>query len=321
MAEFGMNMQEDVNEVGTALKRLVEMSSKDLGSEEDVKIKVVLPILRALGYDDGDFKYEGRTGRGYVDVVVERYPTGIVVESKAPRKKLDNYLEQLETYIFHKHGRNRATVAIQTDGEKFNIYGVTGALYKGSLAEFMILSFARSELVSVELARKLIHLLGVQSNQNGAIGDAIARYQKDRERLGTIESDLQALRADRERIDSRIRGLETERAGIPGFSDRSRDKPKARATPSSVYKHPASQHILRLLRERGAFSKSRGVDRKWLDEQLIDKVEGVHNNQAVSFGIMELRDDKGKVENEGGKNSGRRIGKVWLLETHEELNV
>ena len=104
MAEFGMNMQEDVNEVGTALKRLVEMSSKDLGSEEDVKIKVVLPILRALGYDDGDFKYEGRTGRGYVDVVVERYPTGIVVELKAPRKKLDNYLEQLETYIFHKHG-------------------------------------------------------------------------------------------------------------------------------------------------------------------------------------------------------------------------
>jgi hypothetical protein len=43
-------------------------------SEEDVKNKVVLPILRSLGYDDGDFNYERRTGRGYVDVVVEHYP-------------------------------------------------------------------------------------------------------------------------------------------------------------------------------------------------------------------------------------------------------
>src|SRR5271166_3387168 len=209
-------MQEDVNEVVNALKSIIEMSSRDLGSEEDVKIKVVLPILRALGYDDSDFKYEGRTGRGYVDVVVEHYPAGIVVESKAPRKKLDNYLEQLETYIFHKHGRNRVTIAILTDGEKFNIYGVTGALYKGSLEDFRILSFTRSELVSAALLPKLFDLLGKQSNQNGAIGDAIAGYQKDRERLGTIETELQALIADRERIDSRIHALETERTGILG---------------------------------------------------------------------------------------------------------
>ena len=176
----------------------------------------------------------------------------------------------------------------------------------------MILSFARSELVSVELARKLIHLLGVQSNQNGAIGDAIARYQKDRERLGTIESDLQALRADRERIDSRIRGLETERAGIPGFSDRSRDKPKARATPSSVYKHPESAYSPFTQRKGSVFRVARRGP-KWLDEQLIDKVEGVHNNQAVSFGIMELRDDKGKVENEGEKTQAAGLERCGSL--------
>jgi predicted type IV restriction endonuclease len=64
---------QDVNEVANALKRIVEMSARDLASEEDVKIKIVLPILRALGYDDSDFKYEGRTGRGYVDVVVEHF--------------------------------------------------------------------------------------------------------------------------------------------------------------------------------------------------------------------------------------------------------
>jgi len=39
-------MQEEAYEVANALKRIVEMSSRDLDSEEDVKIKVVLPILR-----------------------------------------------------------------------------------------------------------------------------------------------------------------------------------------------------------------------------------------------------------------------------------
>jgi len=119
------------------------------------------------------------------------------------------------------------TVAILTDGNKFNVYGVTGTLYKGSLGNLRILSFTRTDLVSSALLRKLFALLGKQSNQNGAIGDAIAGYQKDRERLGTIETELQALIADRERIDSRIHALETERTGILGFSDRSRDKPKA----------------------------------------------------------------------------------------------
>jgi hypothetical protein len=57
-----------------------------------------------------------------------------------------------------------------------------------------------------------------------------------------------------------------------------------------------------------------------LDEQLVNKVEGVHDHSAVSFGIMELR-DKGKVDHEGGKNSGRPIGIVWLLGTHDKTAI
>ena len=92
-------MQEDVNEVANALKRIAEMSSRDLVSEEDVKIKVVLPILRALGYDDSDFNFEGRTGRGYVDAVVEHYHTGIVVELKSSAKEIKTPRGQLKTYV------------------------------------------------------------------------------------------------------------------------------------------------------------------------------------------------------------------------------
>ena len=107
-----MSMREDADAVANKLKRIAEMPAGALVSEEDVKNKVVLPLLKALGYDDADFNYERRTGRGYVDVVVERFPVGIVVEAKAPRTRLDNYRDQLEAYVFHKHGRDRVTVAV-----------------------------------------------------------------------------------------------------------------------------------------------------------------------------------------------------------------
>jgi hypothetical protein len=127
---------------------------------------------------------------------------------------------------------------------------------------------------------------------------------------------LKALIADRDRIDSQIHELEAERTAILGFSEKSRDKPKAASTPSNDYEYPASQYILDLLREREAFSLPRGVHRQSLNEQLINKAEGVHSKAAVSHGIIELRDDKRAIDHEGGKNSGRRIGKVWLLGTH-----
>jgi hypothetical protein len=244
----GVNMQEDNNEVTKAFRRVAD--TKDLVSEEDVKNKVVLPILRALGYDDSDFNYERRTGRGYVNVVVDHFPTGIVVESKAPRKKLDNFRERLENYVFRKHAKERVTIAILTDGDNFNIYGVTGALYSESLDDHRILSFTRFELNGGALIPKLFHLLGKQSNQNGAISNAVAEYREIRERAETVETELRKLRAERERIDTRIHELETERTAIYGLSDRSTGKSKPTSAPSHVYIREASPYILDILRGR-----------------------------------------------------------------------
>jgi hypothetical protein len=162
-----------------------------------------------------------------------------------------------------------------------------------------MLSFKRSDLVSAALLPKLFDLLGKQSNQNGAIGDAIVGYQKERrERVGTIETELQTLIADRERIDIRVHELEDERTVISAFTDRTRDMPDASPSPSNVYSHSASPHILRLLKEREGFSRPRGVDRKWLDEQLVNKVEGVNTEAALSHGLIELK-PKGQIDHEG----------------------
>ena len=114
------------------LRSIAELATVHLQSEEDVKNKVVLPILRAMEYVDLDFNFERRTGRGYVDVVLERYPIGIVIETKALGKPLDSYLQQLEYYVFLKHSHERhATIAILTDGDFFRFFAVTDAFRAG----------------------------------------------------------------------------------------------------------------------------------------------------------------------------------------------
>ncbi len=149
-------------------------------------MKVILPMLRALGYEDSDFNYERRTGRGYVDVVVEHLPTGIW-------KRIETQIQELE----------------------------------------------------VELTT--------------------------------------------------IVGPET-----PGAVS------SIKPIPVNITRFPAIPHILRMLRKRDAYSRMQAVDRKWLDDQLIHKVDGVKTHQAVSFALIELR-KAGHIGYEGDP-----IRKVWL---------
>ena len=193
------------------LKRVADLPATALVSEEDVKNKVVLPVLRALGYDDSDFNYERRTGRGYVDIVVERFPSGIIVEAKASRTRLARHKEQLEGYVFHKHRQDRTTLAILTDGTRFNLYGVTGPLWKGGLDKYFVMSFRRADLRSRVFAGELSDLCGRESNQKAAVREAIASYkQKRKDRSEQIQPELTKLKEERRRIEAKIRELEAE---------------------------------------------------------------------------------------------------------------
>jgi hypothetical protein len=269
-----MDAPPSAGRVNEGLRRIADLPRTNLQSEEDVKNKIVLPMLRALGYDDSDFNYERRTGRGYVDVVVERFPSGIVVETKAPRTRLDQYVEQLETYVFHKHEQDRATIAILTDGEHFRLYGVTGALFKHGLAKHQLMSFKRADLKNAALAHELASLIGRESNEQGSTLDAITAYLHDR-------------KDDFANVEVR------------------RDPLKSDSVPWDVIHFPAVPHILRLLDESGSRSRARAIDRKWLDEQLVGKVDGVNTQQAVSWGLIKLK--KQGIIDYGGKPK-----RIWL---------
>ena len=110
-----------MNDTSDSLARIISLLIPAGASEEDVKIRIVMPFLRAFGYHDDEFGYEGRTGKGYVDIAIWTLPVGVVVEAKGPKKRLSDHLDQLESYVFQKHSRDRATVAILTNGDEFQL--------------------------------------------------------------------------------------------------------------------------------------------------------------------------------------------------------
>jgi hypothetical protein len=305
----------EVNASADAFTRIANVPVHRFASEEDVKITIVLPLLRALGYEDADVNDEGQTGRGYVDVVIERFPVGIVVETKSPRTKhTDEGIAPLETYVFHQHTRDRsATVAMLTNGEWFFLYGVIGPLEKGSLDEKVLYGWKRSELDDLAWVNTLVDLWAREQNVTGTIPQVITRRQEERrckqEQLREIETAIQALTAERDRIDEQIQRHQSERTVI--VTNLCRDSPRQGRLPrpEGWRSYAASPHILRLLGEQGAQSKSTAAQRQRLDEPLVGKVEGVSNQQAVSFALIKLK-EAGMIDY---VKRGGIIREVWLI--------
>ena len=143
-----------------------------------------------------------------------------MVEAKGPKKRVSDHIDQLESYVFEKHSRDRATVAILTNGDVFYLFGVTEALFRGDLHLHQLECFRRSELADAALLTRLGALLSKERNQSGLLFDAITARLKEvremRERVRAIDAELETLSAQRRRIDAQIRDLESERASLLG---------------------------------------------------------------------------------------------------------
>jgi hypothetical protein len=302
------------------LARIVSAELPPDASEEDVKIRIVMPFLRAFGYADDDFGYEGRTGKGYVDIATSTLPVGIVVETKRPKKRVTDHIHQLETYVFEKHTRDRATVAILTNGDVFYLFGVTEAWFRGDLHLHQLECFRRSQLADPALLTRLSTLLSKDRNRSGLLLAEIAARLKGvremRERVSAIDAELATLLAQRQRIDAQIHDLESERASLLGVEvavvpptlPASRGELPS-GTSSGTFTRVASPHILRLLHDRGATSRERAVQRSWLDQTLVDKVQDIESHNEISFSLIELK-RLGKVDYDKPKSGSIRT--VWL---------
>ncbi len=98
-----MNEENSIEELSQLdIDRVIRMSSGRV--EENVKIKIIIPLLKMLGYDvkrDMDFEHHVRNGRADIALIFEGQPK-LIVETKDLDENLDNHIEQALDYAFKK---------------------------------------------------------------------------------------------------------------------------------------------------------------------------------------------------------------------------
>lgn len=109
--ELGAIQNIDLNDV---------WQGKKSGVEENVKIKIVLPLLHQLGYTDTkdmDFEHHVENTRADIAILVNKQPK-VIVECKSLEKNLDDFIKQAIDYAI----KEQITYVLLTNGKEFRLY-------------------------------------------------------------------------------------------------------------------------------------------------------------------------------------------------------
>jgi len=155
------------------IKRLAELSALDLSNfiqnENNVKYKIVIPILQSFDHQHLDLEHAAQGSR--IDINIGNK---IIVETKALGQNLDMHVQQLSDYC----GRERPVLAILTNGRSFRIYSPLWRRQR-TFSETMIYSFDIKGFGNIKLLNRLEKILGLKSYQNGEYFDYIEQREKE----------------------------------------------------------------------------------------------------------------------------------------------
>ena len=113
-------LQKQIQETCNQKKELLLHYKQLLYSEEDVKVKIILPILIALGYDpclDLTFEVSNKCGR--IDIKINCNNTSVILEAKKLSLVLTaKEVDQLQSYM----RAEQAQLGILTNGKDWEFY-------------------------------------------------------------------------------------------------------------------------------------------------------------------------------------------------------
>lgn len=110
-----------------SFKKIEQKSEEEItqgrnsNNEENVKIKVVVPILRILGWKDGEMDFEPSVSSGKVDILlkIDKIPK-IIIEVKSYEKDLEKHRKQVFNYAKSKDIKQ----FVLTNGRSFELFKV-----------------------------------------------------------------------------------------------------------------------------------------------------------------------------------------------------
>ena len=208
-----------MTEIKQAIERISKLTEIDIGpTEENVKQKVVVPLLELLGHkrENLEFEYRTRSG-GKIDIYIKNVPSDckVIIDTKNYNENLNDYLEQIKNYTFDEN----ALLTVIANGTEIRIYSpLRGVAFERSL----LYSIKRQELNKDSIWNILSDLLHNDNLRNRDVFKKIEERERqikdamvNEERLKeAYESKIEGIDSDIETEEEEIEQLKIERENL-----------------------------------------------------------------------------------------------------------
>jgi predicted type IV restriction endonuclease len=193
------------------MRSLAQLSRDEIGlSEENVKQKIVVPMLEALGHERRDLDFEFSSKGKRIDIFIKGLPHDckVVLDTKNYDEDLESHIDQIGTYAFQEG----ALVAVIVNGEELRMYSpMRGYAFRDSLL-YSIPRRTFGEEVSQVILQQF---LGRDNLRSRATRDFVhSREQEIVDLKQRVERALGRYDQQREELRQTIKQLETNRAKL-----------------------------------------------------------------------------------------------------------
>lgn len=188
-------------EIKEAIERIANLKDNDIGpTEENVKQKIIVPILELLGHKREDLEFEYRTRRGgRIDIFIKSVPPDckVVIDTKNYSENLNEHIEQIKEYTFDE----AALLAVIANGTEIRIYSpLRGVAFERSLLH----SIRTRDLSKESVWNILSDLLQNDNLQNRSVLRKIDEREREIREAMLNEERL------KQEYDSKIEGIDIE---------------------------------------------------------------------------------------------------------------
>lgn len=176
-----MNDPEDIEKIAN-LKR------NEVGhTEENVKLKIVVPLLELLGHKREDLEFEYRTSKGgKIDIFIKNVPSvcKVIIDTKNYDENLAAHVDQIKAYTFEES----AFLAILVNGSEIRIYSpIKGVAFERSL----LYVIERQKLTDKKWWGILSGFLCKENLQNGNASKSVEKREQEIKEVLSSEEHLE----------------------------------------------------------------------------------------------------------------------------------
>ncbi len=163
-------------EIKQAVERISKLKENEIGStEENVKQKIIVPLLELLGHkrENLEFEYRTRSG-GKMDIFIKNVPSDckVIIDTKNYNEDLNDHIEQIKEYTFDE----AALLAVIANGIEIRIYSpLRGVAFEKSL----LYSLNRQDLEQEEKWKTLSELLHYENLANRKVLSKISERERE----------------------------------------------------------------------------------------------------------------------------------------------